>query len=70
VGTGLILDQEGHILTNNHVVADGQRITITLSNGDSFEAELVGGGEAATDTAVILQEMTTEVVLVERPPPT
>jgi putative serine protease PepD len=69
VGTGLILDQEGHILTNNHVVAGDQRIIVTLSNGDSFEAELVGC-EAATDTAVIRQEMTTEVVLVERPPPT
>jgi S1-C subfamily serine protease len=44
VGTGLILE-EGHILTNNHVVADGQRIIVTLSNGDSFEAELVVGAK-------------------------
>ena len=52
VGTGVILDNRGHILTNNHVVAGGERITVILSNGDSFQAELVGG-DANTDTAVI-----------------
>jgi S1-C subfamily serine protease len=52
VGTGTILDQEGHILTNNHVVAGAQNIMVILSNGQSFPAELVGG-DPATDTAVI-----------------
>jgi S1-C subfamily serine protease len=52
VGTGIILDQEGHILTNNHVVADAQDIMVTLSNGERFPAELVGG-DPSTDTAVI-----------------
>jgi serine protease Do len=52
VGTGVILDELGHVLTNNHVVAGGERITVILSNGDSFAAELVGG-DANTDTAVI-----------------
>ena len=52
VGTGVILDEQGHILTNNHVIAGAQRITVTLSNGDSFPAEVVGG-DAETDTAVI-----------------
>ena len=52
VGTGVILDLEGHILTNNHVIAGAERITVTLSNGNSFPARLVGG-DAAMDTAVI-----------------
>ena len=52
VGTGSILDEQGHILTNNHVIAGAQRITVTLSNGDSFPAQVVGG-DATTDTAVI-----------------
>ncbi len=52
VGTGIILDERGHILTNNHVIAGAQRVTVTLSNGGSFPAEIVGG-DAATDTAVI-----------------
>ena len=52
VGTGVILDERGHVLTNNHVVAGGERITVILSNGDSFRAEVIGG-DANTDTAVI-----------------
>ena len=52
VGTGIILDQEGHILTNNHVVADAQDIIVNLSNGESFPAELVGR-DPTTDTAVV-----------------
>jgi S1-C subfamily serine protease len=52
VGTGIILDQEGHILTNNHVVAGAENIMVILGNGESFPAELVGG-DPSTDTAVI-----------------
>ncbi len=52
VGTGIVLDEHGHILTNNHVVAGAQRITVILQNGDSFPAEVVGG-EASTDVAVV-----------------
>ena len=52
VGTGVILDEQGNILTNNHVIAGAQRITVTLSNGDCFSAQVVGG-DASTDTAII-----------------
>jgi S1-C subfamily serine protease len=52
VGTGVILDKDGHILTNFHVVRGAQRIIVTLDSKRSFEAELIGG-DARTDTAVI-----------------
>lgn len=52
VGTGVILDLEGHILTNNHVVDSAQRITVTLSSGESFPAVVVGRDQA-TDLAII-----------------
>jgi S1-C subfamily serine protease len=52
VGTGVILDEQGHILTNNHVVAGAQSIVVTLNNGESFAAQVVGT-DANTDTAVI-----------------
>ena len=52
VGTGVILDQQGHILTNNHVIDGAQSVTVTLSNGKSYPAQVVGG-DATTDTAVI-----------------
>ena len=52
VGTGIILDKQGHILTNNHVIAGAQRVTVTLSSGESLTARVIGG-DASTDTAVI-----------------
>ncbi len=57
VGTGFIIDNEGHIITNNHVVfIDGERpaqeITVTLSDGRQFRASLVGG-DRPTDLAVL-----------------
>ncbi|MCD5398346.1 MAG: trypsin-like peptidase domain-containing protein [Dehalococcoidia bacterium] len=52
VGTGVILDQQGHILTNNHVIEDAQRLTVTLENGESFPAQIVGRDDI-TDLAVI-----------------
>jgi len=52
LGTGVILDRQGNILTNNHVIAGAQRITVTLSNGETCAAKLVGG-DVTTDLAVI-----------------
>jgi S1-C subfamily serine protease len=52
VGTGIVLDELGNILTNNHVIAGAQSITVTLSGGGIFPAQVVGG-DASTDTAVI-----------------
>ena len=52
VGTGIILDVEGHILTNFHVISGAQSITAILNNGDSHPAQLIGG-DPSTDTAVI-----------------
>ncbi|MFF4577358.1 trypsin-like peptidase domain-containing protein [Streptomyces sp. NPDC001389] len=51
-GTGFVLDEQGHILTNNHVVADAKDITVTFSSGDSVTAELVGR-DSGYDLAVV-----------------
>ncbi len=52
LGSGVIIDTAGHILTNDHVVNNATTIIITLSNGDTFEANLVGA-DARTDLAVL-----------------
>ncbi|MFJ3515558.1 S1C family serine protease [Streptomyces sp. NPDC090131] len=51
-GTGFVLDQQGHILTNNHVVADSKEIAVTFSTGESVTAELVGR-DSGYDLAVV-----------------
>jgi S1-C subfamily serine protease len=41
-GSGFMIDDQGHILTNNHVVEDANRLEVVLSNGQTLPAELVG----------------------------
>jgi len=52
VGTGVIYDKDGHILTNNHVVAGAQKLMAALPDGRSFEAKLIGT-DPRTDIAVV-----------------
>ncbi|MEU7281277.1 trypsin-like peptidase domain-containing protein [Streptomyces sp. NPDC045431] len=54
-GTGFVYDKEGHILTNNHVVAsaaEGGTLSATFSNGKKYDAEVVGRAQGY-DVAVI-----------------
>ena len=52
LGSGVIFDKEGHIITNNHVVAGASQILVTLADGRVYEAEPTGT-DPATDLAVI-----------------
>jgi serine protease Do len=51
-GSGVIIDAEGHIVTNYHVIKDAARITVTLADGVEEEARIVGS-DAPTDLALI-----------------
>ncbi|WP_200305283.1 S1C family serine protease [Streptomyces adelaidensis] len=54
-GTGFVFDKEGHIVTNNHVVAeavDGGKVSATFPNGKKYDAEVVGHAQGY-DVAVI-----------------
>lgn len=51
-GTGIIVDGEGHILTNNHVVSEAERVRVRLLDGSTLFAEVVGT-DPSTDLAVI-----------------
>jgi S1-C subfamily serine protease len=41
-GSGFILDKEGHILTNNHVIDNAQRVQVTLADKHQYKATVVG----------------------------
>jgi len=41
-GSGSIIDTKGHILTNHHVVADAQKLEVTLADGSKWPAKMVG----------------------------
>lgn len=51
-GSGSVIDQQGHILTNFHVVEDAREIRVTLFDGNAYNAKLVGG-DPETDVAVL-----------------
>ena len=51
-GSGAVLDRQGHIVTNNHVVAGSDSIMVTMSNGQIIKATVVGT-DPSTDLAVI-----------------
>jgi S1-C subfamily serine protease len=51
-GSGSILDKEGRILTNYHVVQEAERLDVTLANGKKYEAKPLGG-DPDNDLAVI-----------------
>lgn len=57
-GSGSVLDKQGHILTNAHVIEDAREIQVTLSGGQTYQAEIVG-----TDT-----EYDLTVLRIDAPP--
>lgn len=52
LGSGVIMDQRGYIITNKHVINDADQIIVALQDGRVFEALLVGS-DSLTDLAVL-----------------
>ena len=46
VGSGFVIDEQGHVVTNSHVVANADEITVQLADGREFKAERLGVDEA------------------------
>jgi serine protease Do len=55
VGSGIIIDDRGHILTNNHVIDGTDRLRVTLGDSKQVSAKVVGTDEE-TDLAVVMAE--------------
>jgi serine protease Do len=52
LGSGFIVDPQGIVITNNHVISDADEINVILSNGERLKAEIVGRDQK-TDLAVL-----------------
>jgi serine protease Do len=52
MGSGLVVNQSGFILTNQHVIARASRIKVKLANGNEYDAKVIGQ-DSGTDLAVI-----------------
>lgn len=51
-GSGLIITPDGYVLTNNHVINDSEKIKVTLSNGQKYDAKVIGK-DGFSDIAVL-----------------
>lgn len=56
-GSGVIISEDGIIITNYHVIQNGERVSVTLFDGTQYEAEVLGY-DAQSDLAVLKVEMT------------
>ena len=59
--SGFVWDEEGHIVTNNHVVEDATEITVVFSDGTTLDAEVVGT-DPDSDLAVIRVDATPDLL--------
>jgi len=57
LGSGIIMNEEGYIITNQHVVASADALKVTLDSGDPYEAVIIGS-DRRTDLALIKIEAT------------
>ncbi len=64
LGSGFIVDTSGIVVTNNHVIADADEISIIMNDGSKFKAELVGV-DKKTDLAVLKFKPTKPLVAVK-----
>ena len=64
LGSGFIIDTEGYIITNYHVINDAEKITVTLFDNSSLEAKVIGK-DAKTDIALIKVETDKPLVPVK-----
>lgn len=51
-GSGVIISEDGYIVTNNHVISNSDKIEVILNDKRTYEAELIGA-DASTDVALI-----------------
>lgn len=65
VGSGVIVDREGRVLTNNHVIAEAKTIKIVLDTNESYDAEVVGK-DPETDLAVVKMKLKGKTLPPER----
>jgi serine protease Do len=64
LGSGFIVDTSGIVVTNNHVIADADEISIIMNDGTKFKAELVGV-DKKTDLAVLKFKPTKQLIAVK-----
>ena len=61
IGSGFVYDKEGHVITNDHVVQNSEKVVVTFLDGRSFNAKIIGQ-DLFTDLAVIKVNASSDVL--------
>jgi putative serine protease PepD len=62
-GSGFVIDEEGHVITNQHVVDGADNVTVVTSAGDEYDADVVGA-DPSTDVALLDVEEGADLTVV------
>lgn len=63
IGSGFVIDNEGHVATNYHVIANARNVSVAFSDGSVYAAEVIGS-DVFADTAVLeLQDVPAEKIV-------
>ena len=63
-GSGVIVNESGYIVTNYHVIEGAKHVTVTLHNGDSYNAKIVGGDNASDMAVLKINAKNLKVVMI------
>jgi serine protease Do len=63
-GSGFFISEDGYIVTNNHVINDGKKFTVVMTDGTEYDAKLVGS-DSRTDLAVLKVDVNREFTYVK-----
>lgn len=67
IGSGFVIDNEGHIATNYHVIANAQNVSVAFSDGSVYTAEVIGADIFADAAVLELRDVPAEQQLVPLP---
>ncbi len=63
-GSGFIISQDGYVVTNNHVVKNATKVTVTLDDGSSFPAKIIGR-DSKSDVALLKIKTTDKLPFID-----
>jgi serine protease Do len=63
LGSGFVIDPDGYVVTNNHVVANAEKVTVTFQDNSQHQAKVLGRDEK-TDLALLEVDITQKLAYV------
>src|ERR671922_2723615 len=60
IGSGFVIDREGHVATNTHVIANAQNVSVAFSDGSVYTAKVIGSDPFSDSAVLELQNGTAE----------